>query len=85
METIAWLDKAGPSELKLKNVIEDRDARKDEIIQIKEVNKDILNKYLVNPIRLTTSNNSYVKRIEKEMNKEVFMILCEGEMQLDKM
>jgi hypothetical protein len=37
------------------------------------VNKDILNKYLVNPIKLTTSSNVYIKRIEKEIKREVVM------------
>jgi hypothetical protein len=48
----------GPSELKLKNVIEYKYDIKDEISQIKEVNKDILDKYLFNPIKLTTATTT---------------------------
>jgi hypothetical protein len=65
METMTRLDEAGLSELKLKNVIEDKHFSKDEISMIEEVREDILNRYLVNPIKLTTAINSYVKRIEK--------------------
>jgi hypothetical protein len=37
----------------------------EEIDEIKEVNKDIFNEYLIKEIKLTTSTKVYLKRIQK--------------------
>lgn len=54
METMARLEEASPSELKLKDVTEDRDASKEEINHIKKMERGILHKYLVSLVKLTS-------------------------------
>jgi hypothetical protein len=85
IETMACLEEVGPSELKLKYVIENKDASREEISELKKVNIDLWHKYLANPIKLNTSVKYYVKKIEQEIKRDVVMKLFDGELQLENM
>jgi hypothetical protein len=39
---------------------------------------------LINPIKLATSGNRYIKNIEKEIKREVVVKVCDGKLQMEK-
>jgi len=85
IETMACLEEASTNEIKLKDVTKHRDMIKYKINQLKQIDKDIFHKYLVNPIKINTLAKDYVKKIKQEIKRDVVTKLCDGEMQLENM
>jgi len=73
------------SELRIEELEDAREFNGEEIDQIKEVNKDIFNEYLIKEIKLTTSTKVFLKRIQQDMKIEVATKICHGEIQAEKM
>jgi hypothetical protein len=82
---MACLEEACPNELNLNDVAKHRDTRKDGISQLKKIDKDRLHKYMVNLVKLNTSAKYYVRRIRKEIKRDIVTMLYDGEIQLEKM
>jgi hypothetical protein len=49
-----------------------------------EVNKGILDEYLLNPIKLIEMAHNFIKRTIHGLNIEVSMKICDGELELEK-
>jgi len=44
-----------------------------------------LNKYLIQPVKLATAGNAYIKIIHRDLKREVTDIVYDGELQIKKM
>jgi hypothetical protein len=65
------LNQAVPSKLRIIEVELSQDDNKQEISHLSEVNKDVLNSYLVKPVKLDTMIDAYLKRMDKYLEREI--------------
>lgn len=85
MPVMEELSQAAPSKLRVADVDQKRDTSTELIRQLTEVNKDVLNSFLVSPIRLATLSDDYVQQLGKDLKREVIEKICVSELQLEQM
>jgi hypothetical protein len=61
------LSQAGPRKLRIIEVDHNRDSSKQSIEQIIKVNKNILRKYFIHPIKKTAVVNEFVNKIHVDL------------------
>jgi hypothetical protein len=79
------LDQTSPSELRIAEVNHNRDNSKQAIDLLQDVNKEILNEYLIKQVKLPTATDAYIKKIHIDIKKEVAERICNGELHIEKM
>jgi hypothetical protein len=85
MEIMPNIDDASLRELRIEEVEEKREASQLFIEHLTKVNKEVLNDYLMKPIKLITLAKNFIKKTEKNLNLEVTIKICDGELDLEKM
>lgn len=85
MPVMEELSQAVPSKLRVADVDQKRDTSTKLIKQLTEINKDVLNSFLVSPIRLATLSDDYVQWLGKDLKQKVIEKIYESELQLEQM
>jgi hypothetical protein len=78
MEIMPNIDDAALGELRITEVEEKRESSLKVIEQLTEVNKEILNDYLMKPIKLITLAKNFIKKTEADLKLEVTTKICDG-------
>jgi len=79
------IDDAPPIKLRITEVEEKREISQVAIDQLTEENQGIIDEYLLNPMKLITMTQNFIKRTTKELNMKVSTKICDGELDLEKM
>jgi hypothetical protein len=71
--------------LRIDEVEETRETIQKDIEHLTEVNREVLNEYMINPIKSDHNDQDFIKRTEKQLKLEVTTKICDGEQDLEKM